>query len=249
MSVWPKQLQCAVSLTYDDAMGMHHAEVAPLLNRYGMNATFNIPCARGFFDSVDLWRKVAAAGHELGNHTLFHPCWRLEEDMPQWLSPCYNLRDYSQQRFADEVHLANQLLTLVDGREEHTFANPCHNTMIGSGESAVSFERILPSYVVAARGELTEKPADPHSCSLYNIGTLTGDRKTFFEIRDEIEAAAESGGWLVYTIHRVEKGNRKNKMDSDEHCTLIEWLYEHRDRVWTAPMIDIARYVQAARGR
>src|SRR6187549_2205138 len=67
--------KCAVVLTYDDALNVHLDNVVPLLDSLGLKATFYLSAYfPGCKERIAEWRKVAAHGHELGNHTLFHPC-------------------------------------------------------------------------------------------------------------------------------------------------------------------------------
>src|SRR5262245_64846761 len=66
---------CAVSLTYDDALNVHLDNAIPILDSLGLRGTFYLS---GYFpafrERVADWKAAAAKGHELGNHTLFHPC-------------------------------------------------------------------------------------------------------------------------------------------------------------------------------
>src|SRR5688572_16085584 len=67
--------KCAVVLTYDDALNVHLDNVIPALDSLNLKGTFyltgNFPGSR---DRVADWSKAAKKGHELANHTLFHPC-------------------------------------------------------------------------------------------------------------------------------------------------------------------------------
>ena len=67
--------KCAVVLTYDDAIDQHLDNAVPLLDSLKLKATFYVTA---FSTSVQTrlndWKKLATNGHELGNHTLFHPC-------------------------------------------------------------------------------------------------------------------------------------------------------------------------------
>ena len=70
-----KNKKCAVVITYDDAINEHLDNAIPVLDSLGLKATFYLTayspaCAKRLTE----WRAVAARGHELGNHTLFHPC-------------------------------------------------------------------------------------------------------------------------------------------------------------------------------
>jgi len=75
-NLWPDATQCAVSLSYDDSVPVHHREVAPLLEKHGLRGTFYLSALT--IENPEAWKIVAAAGHELGNHSLFHPCRRID---------------------------------------------------------------------------------------------------------------------------------------------------------------------------
>src|SRR5450432_2597841 len=67
--------KAAVVLTYDDAINQHLDNAIPVLDSLKLKATFYItgysPSVR---DRMNEWKKLAVQGHELGNHTLYHPC-------------------------------------------------------------------------------------------------------------------------------------------------------------------------------
>ena len=78
-SPWPEQCLGAVSLTFDDGLRSHLATAIPMLDEYGLNGTFylNPPREGNAADwSARLapWRVAAGNGHEIGNHSLTHPC-------------------------------------------------------------------------------------------------------------------------------------------------------------------------------
>jgi len=45
----------------------------PLLDQFGVKATFYIS-PDNMVKRVDAWREALNNGHEIGNHTLVHPC-------------------------------------------------------------------------------------------------------------------------------------------------------------------------------
>jgi peptidoglycan-N-acetylglucosamine deacetylase len=74
------------------------------------------------------WRKAAKKGHELANHTLFHPC--VGGKGREWVKPDYDLRTYTVQRMVDEIKMTNVFLESLDGKKKRTFAFPCADTKI-----------------------------------------------------------------------------------------------------------------------
>jgi sialate O-acetylesterase len=135
------------------------------------------------------------------------------------------------------------MLTQIDGKRERTYANTCHHNSLGSGDAEKSLEPILRDYFVAARGERTDRAVDITRLNDQNLGTTGADQRTFAELRDEIEATTAAGNWIIYTIHGVGAGTHKGYIDLAEHRRLVKWLGANRTRIWTAPMIEVAKYL------
>ena len=242
-AIWAPGIQCAVSLSYDDSVPCHYNEVAPLLEEHGLRATFYLTAS--MMGDAEAWKVVASRGHELGNHSLFHPC-RQEPpvDYP-WLAEYYDLADYATGRFRDELAMANVVLDLLDGGKPRTYGNNCTNLTIGRGDDEVPMDPILDALFVAARGAITNRPVNPRAPQFTRLGHYSGDRKTFAQIRSEIEAARKSGGWIIYMFHGVGEGTHPLFVAKEEHRRLVEWLEQERASIWTAPVIEIAQYLQA----
>src|SRR5882672_5236256 len=67
--------KCAVVITYDDAYNQQLDNAVPVLDSLGLKATFYITAfSTSIQTRMNDWKKLAMNGHELGNHTLFHPC-------------------------------------------------------------------------------------------------------------------------------------------------------------------------------
>jgi peptidoglycan/xylan/chitin deacetylase (PgdA/CDA1 family) len=243
---FPNGARCALSLTYDDGLASHFEDVAPTLEACGLRGTFNITIARpSVMGHAAEWRGVAARGHELGNHTLFHPCRSTPENPLPFVGP-YNLIDYTERRLREELEVASFVLNLIDGRSQRSYANTCwHRTY---GPEALAIEPVLKDYFVAARGVLNHRPVDLEHLDLMNLGSGSADKHSFAELRAEIEALEQAGGWMIYTMHGV--GPTHNLfIDYEEHRQFVEWLGQNQGRFWTAPMIDVVKYVTANQAR
>ena len=94
--------QCAVVLTYDDAIEQHLDNVIPVLDSLDLKATFYITAySSSMKNRMNEWKQLPVHGHELGNHTLYHPC--MGGPGRSWIKPEYDLRNYSVQRMIDET--------------------------------------------------------------------------------------------------------------------------------------------------
>jgi peptidoglycan/xylan/chitin deacetylase (PgdA/CDA1 family) len=241
---WPENRKAAVSLTYDDALSGHHQRVAPFLQGHGLRATFYTNICSRFLEEAEAWRQVAREGHELGNHTLFHPCYVFKGQEVSWLDQGYNLRHYSPKRWQDEVTVANWALRQIDGRARRSFANTCHHRWIGEGDASVCLDSLILKHFVAARGAHTGRAVDPAAPDFTNLGTTGADHRTFAEWREELLRVREAGTWMIYTLHAVGRGEGENFIEEDEHRQLVEWLAAEGD-FWVAPVVEIATWLQA----
>src|SRR5215203_2297392 len=67
--------KCALVITYDDAIDQHLDNAVPLLDSLGLKATCYITAySTSMQTRLNDWKKLVVSGHELGNHTWFHPC-------------------------------------------------------------------------------------------------------------------------------------------------------------------------------
>lgn len=234
---WPDGKKGAVSLTYDDALPVHYETVAPLLEENGLRATFYTNILSLGRDP-EAWRRVAAQGHELGNHSIFHPCRKSPGNT--WLDDAYDLRTYTPRRWLDEMRAAGITLSLLDGKTERSFGNTCCNTELGEGAESHSLEPLVEELFIAGRGPLSKKTVRAETLNLNALGHFSGDARDFASLRAEIEAGVEAGGWTIYMIHGVGEGTHGLYIDPEEHRRLLRYL-GGRDDIWTAPLVDIAR--------
>ncbi|MGC9327044.1 MAG: polysaccharide deacetylase family protein, partial [Candidatus Hinthialibacter sp.] len=122
---WPEGKRCAVSLTFDDARLSQIDAGIPLLNQYNVKATFYVS-PHSLLRRVEGWKAAAAAGHEIGNHTMSHPCtgnYAFSRDNA--------LEDYDLDRIAKEMDDANRLIFKHLQVEPESFAYPCGQKFVG----------------------------------------------------------------------------------------------------------------------
>lgn len=243
---WPNGAAAAVCLTYDDCLDGHLDIVAPDLERLDLRGTFYVPGAcESLSLRMDQWRDLVRRGHELGNHSLFHPCYRIPPggEVREWVRPEYSLENYTVSRMLGELRTANTLLRAVDGRQERTFAYTCYETSAGG----VSFvDEIKPLFTAArAAGDI---PPDMQEVDLYLIPSWGCEGSTGGQLIAYAERAADAGTLAVYTFHGVGEEHELN-VARDEHRKLIEYLGSHRDRFWTATVAEAASHIRAERKR
>jgi sialate O-acetylesterase len=234
--------ECAVVLTYDDALDVHLDYVIPYLNKQNVRATFYLPGkATSVSSRMDEWEIVAASGHELGNHSLFHPCHGLSKNR-KWVKPEYDLDTYTLSRLLDELDLANSLLKAIDGERKRTYAYTCGDLEV---EDSI-YTPLLYDRFVAARG--VQKGFNiPGKINWFNLKIFGVHDAQADELIKQVEQAREKNALLVFVFHGVGGGHSLN-VSIDVHHKLIDYLQQNENYIWVAPLIEIAEPCKKTQG-
>ncbi|CAM3770541.1 Polysaccharide deacetylase [Vibrio aerogenes CECT 7868] len=236
--------KAAVVLTYDDALSVHLDNVLPVLDAYGMRGTFYLTISsEGFKQRIQDWRLAAFEGHELGNHTLFHPC---DGSQPgrDWVTAEKDLSLWSKARFLGNVEITNVTLEAVDGKRRRTFAYTCGDTKAGEDSFLDEITEMFP----AARGVNwgTESLAEANLSELKTISVMDN---TADELIAQVDQAIAQHHLLVFLFHGVGGGHDSINVSQAAHDGLIQYLAQQRHEVWIAPMIEVADYIRAVRAQ
>lgn len=235
--VW-RGKQCAVVLTYDDALNVHLDNAVPLLDSLGFKGTFYLTTfAPGFKDRINDWRSAAQHGHELGNHTLYHPC---IGDMPgrDWVSEDYDMSNYTLRRMLDEVRMTNVVLQTLDGKNERTFAFTCGDHTIDGEDFIVH----LQDDFVAARSVRGEFHTIDQ-IDLYDVDCHSITESNQGEMIAKVKEAMASNSLLVFLFHGV-GGEHSLNVSLEAHRELLEFLDQERDKIWVTTMLEAAEHVR-----
>lgn len=227
-----------VVLTYDDALNVHLDNVLPLLDSLNINATFYLNTAA---ESVSArrseWKKVARTGHELGNHTIHHPCIGASLGR-EWVHPEKDLDHYTVSKILEEIEIANDTLNNIDGLERRTFAYTCGDTTANHQSYVSGLRKLFPSARGVNRGN-----NDLDSIDNYHINAFSIEGHQFKDLKLVIEENHKNEGLLVFLLHGVGGGHSLN-MDSKEHAKLLRYLNEMRDSIWITTMIKATTYLE-----
>ena len=235
--------QSAVVLTYDDALNVHLSHAVPALDSLGLKGTFYLSDYFGGLNAqLPGWKKAAAEGHELGNHTVFHPCLG---NLPgrSFVSKDYDLNHYSFRRITDEVRTMNTLLKAIDGKDERTFAFPCSDTKIRD----TPYINALRNDFVAARAVRTQTEV-LQQVDLFNISSVMINGQTGDDLIAMVKEAQEKKRLLVFLFHGV-GGEHSLNVSLPAHSALLQYLKAQEKVIWIAPMIDVARFIRQQQQR
>jgi peptidoglycan/xylan/chitin deacetylase (PgdA/CDA1 family) len=232
--------QCAVVLTYDDAVDVDLDNAIPALDSLKLRGTFYlIGSAPAVNKRLPEWRKAAQRGHELGNHALFHPC---DGTLPGrgFVTPDNDLSKYTVSRAVGEIRANNTLLNAIDGKTARTFAYPCGDRQIGG----VKFYDQLKNDFVAARG-VTGGLQTAAQVQLDNIDCYMINGQDAKYMIDLVKQAQQSHTLLVFLFHGVGGGHSLN-VDLAAHRQLLRYLKAHEKDIYIAPMVEVAEKIKVA---
>lgn len=230
---------CAVVLTYDDGLNIDLSNVIPVLDSFGLKGTFYISdYFGGLRNQILKWRKAALEGHELGNHTVYHPC---SGSLPgrSFVSADYDLDHYSFRRIRDEINTMNTILYSIDGKMGRTFAYPCGDTKI---HDTAYIDPSTTSFI-AARG-VAGKFQSIGNIDLFNIGCFTMNGQTGEQMIALVKQAIQTHTLLVFLFHGV-GGEHSLNVSILAHHELLQFLRQNEKDIWIAPLIDVAKFIKS----
>jgi sialate O-acetylesterase len=228
-----------IVLTYDDALPSQLDIALPQLDSMGFKGTFFLT---GYLTQATIpsWRQVAQHGHELANHSLYHPCFV----NPGKGNPADNSANYTVYMIKREIAEMNNLLYAVDGKAgARTYAYPCTEIAVGgvkyadslSAASIVKYARIGggPDAVIT-----DFKKIDPMQVPSWGIhGGVTGDELIAFA-----KKAQQTGGLAIFMFHGV--GGDYIITPAAAHKQLLLYLKQHQDEIEVRTFKDALDYAK-----
>jgi len=238
---WNNKKACVV-LTYDDATDGHLDYALPVLDSLNLKVTFYIPGhSHCLYERMDEWKAVAEEGHELGNHTIHHPCHGKSLGR-KWVSPNHDLDDYSVQQFIDEVRIQNTLLRAMDGKTKRTFAYTCGDLTV----AGTDISTYMKDYFLAAR-DVQPGLNYPGKVDLFKLKIFSVHNQNPKVLEAEVEKAKKEGALLIFLFHGVGEGIPFSAT-YENHKEFVEYLKKNEKDIWIAPMVEVAKFVKEKQG-
>ncbi len=216
-----------MSVTFDDGLESHVTVGAPLLEARNLRGTFYVLTQDewnewpGYWDD---WRTLAAAGHEIGSHTLTH----------------------AQLSTFSEAEMRKELLESRDIVDAEITTQSCRTIAYPYGDYDDLVEEVTAEYYIAGRTvwsplSLTFYPGDPCApMDAFAIGSDAFDYPaitTLEALVERIDSAEEYGAWFIPHVHAL--------TDPLAVSVLSGFLDDLVQRdLWVATLGDVVRYMQ-----
>jgi len=237
---WPAGNKAAVSLTFDDARFSQPDTGIAFLDRYKIKATFFV-VPSNVEQRIEGWKKAVASGHEIGNHTMTHPC------TGNFLWSRKNaLENYSIRDIQNELTECNKRIKELIGVTPGVFAYPCGQKFVGRDTNTKSYVPLISQMFILGRGWRDEAMNDPVFCDLAQVSGIEMDGKNFDEILPLMEEAKRNGQWLILAGHEM-GGSGVQTTRLDMLRKLIEYSQDPSNGIWIAPAGEVAKYIKQNR--
>lgn len=238
---WPDGKKVAVSLSFDDARLSQIDKGIPLLNELGVKATFYLS-PELMKQRLEGWKQAVKAGHEIGNHSLTHPC----SGNFAWVAKGNELEKMSISDMRKNLLEANKIIKDELGVVPTVFAYPCGQKYVGRGKKLQSYVPLVAELFGSGRGWFEEMNNDPMFCDFAQLAGREMDGKDLNQIKELIKSAIGHGDWLVLAGHEMdEDGMQTTRLSMLKE--LIAYAADPANGIWLAPVGEVAAYIQKMR--
>ena len=234
--IWPKGKHGAVSVTFDDARFSQIDTGLPILDKYGVKATFYVSIS-SLEKRLDAWKKAAANGHEIGNHSLTHPC-----SGNFSFARKKALENYTIDQMRYELEESNIIIERLLNVRPVSYAYPCGQKFVGRGQNLKSYAPLVAEKFLSGRGWMDEWSNDPAFCDMAQLMGVELDGKDFEQVKQWIDKTTANGGWLVFCGHDIGEGGRQTTRSSTLKA-LCEYAKDPANGLWLDTVQTVANYI------
>lgn len=226
IATWEGWRTAAATFTFDDGAPSHVTDVAPMFDRYGYKATFNLVVDWG--PNWSGFQKLADNGHEIASHSNTHPTNMKGEE--------------ASSKAAIEAKIKSPYGCL-------TVAYPNCNIPDSAAVEANYIAGRIGNGSWQGVPDIMSKdgPAKWYQLPALMTGS-TSDIKTAKDFESKIEQAIAKEGWVVFLTHGLTgKQNGAatySPTDLGEIESTLLWAKQHDSEVWVTSMCNAAMYIK-----
>jgi peptidoglycan/xylan/chitin deacetylase (PgdA/CDA1 family) len=239
---WPAGKRVAVSFSFDDARASQIDVGVPLFDKYGAKVTFYVN-PPNMEKRLDGWKKAAAKGYEIGNHSQTHPCtvnfaWSRKN----------NVEDLTVAGMERQMDQASHEIERMLGVKAVTYAYPCGQKFVGRGAATKSTVPLVAQRFLAGRGFRDESSNAPLYCDLSQLMGYDSDGLSFERIKALVLEAREQGAWIVFGGHEI-GGHEYQTTEAAALEQFLKYAQDPANGIWLETVEHVARYVQDHRAK
>jgi len=249
---WPNGKRAAISLAFDDARLSQIDVGLDLLDKCAVKATFCV-LPGGVKQRLEGWKRAVACGHEIGNHTMNHPC------TGNYGFSTRVTENYTLEMMEQEIDDANAEIQLLLGVTPRTFSYPCGGMFVGRGRQTESYVHLVAERFIVGLGVSEDWTTDryvpvlnnPAICDLaYVHVTSFGEMGTmdFVRLVELVSKAVEGGRWVVFGGHEFGTQGR-HVANTSVVQAFCQYITDPSRGIWVDTVGHIAKYIQEERAK
>lgn len=234
---WPAGKKMAISLTFDDARFSQVDNCLPLLDQFGVKATFYI-LPKNLTQRIEGWKKAVVQGHEIGNHSLYHAC----SINFEWTRK-HSLEETTLRQMKEQLDSANDFIQETLGVKALSFAYPCGQKYVGKGENTKSYVPLIARKFETGRSWHDEGANDPIYCNFVQLNAIEMDGKSFEDLKLLLDNAKTKGKWLILAGHEVNNGGDQTTLLTTLEA-ICKYAADPANEVWLDNVHNIYSYIK-----
>jgi peptidoglycan/xylan/chitin deacetylase (PgdA/CDA1 family) len=234
---WPGNKKAVIVLTYDDAIKSQLEIAIPQLNKHKLKGTFFLD-GRISENEVAAWKSASDKGHELANHSLYHPCSeKAYKNHPRLYSENYDVVS-----MLSEIRMMNKILFMIDGKRDRTYAYPCTETSVGGRDYADTLSAVKLFKYARIGGNQNSIITDTKNLDYLRIPSFgVAQGETGASLIEYAEKVTRAGGVGVLMFHGV--GGDYITVSAEEHEKFLQYLTTHQKDIWVAPFKEVMDFI------
>lgn len=223
---WASFRKAAVSFTFDDGAPSHISDGAPVFDKYGYKATFNL--VTNWNPNWSGFQILASNGHEIASHSDSHQTNMSGEEASSKANIAKNIsQDYGCLTVAyPNCNVPNESSVL----QNYIAGRICNGSWQGisdnMGKNGPSNWAKVPAIMTGDQGSINSKNS----------------------FTDEMQKVIQSGGWVMFLTHGFSGKNNGSATYSPTDLSAIEgalqWAKQNDKDIWVAPFRNVAMYIK-----
>jgi peptidoglycan/xylan/chitin deacetylase (PgdA/CDA1 family) len=259
VNTWAGNKKAAFSFTFDDSFISHYTTVRPILNQYGFKGTFYL--ISGYitetlpgiwrYGTWEMFREMAAEGHEMGSHTVTHP------DLNELLEgDIYTEKTLHYELYNSKIQIRQN----IPGAEVITLAYPFthHNSLVDQITN-MYYEAGRAGGAVPNNSSLTGTERMSVTSKSENFNTprtsTADDEDEWQDFKTYLEKTVAKNGWGTLMAHEVYPFSEipyaveigaYYPMSSEWLTKLCDYLKEKSDSgsIWVETAANVLKYMR-----
>lgn len=220
--MWHGGCDCAITYSLDDLTPNQLPVAVPLLDKYGVKATFNVVITWVKENEWPQLKKLAENGHEIASHTVTHQ----------------NMQQLSPEDFEKESRDSKAFIEKAIGRECVTMVYPF---------CASAHKEIIAKYYISARGcngkIMPGTPPDMYDISSKGAGTESSDLRNGDDFNRWVDEGVQANGWCTFLIHAIDGDGAYSPIESSELEKHLAYVTQNPKKFWVATFVQITKYI------